>query len=165
MATDPATQPASGVEAVSSRLADDLLTLDKELGEVDLLITQATTEAARHETRRSAAEEKLASLPEHTDVKDRLEQANAMIALTRRAALMETQVEVLEGKRRALARYRDAIADYLRTLQGIDPTAGAEGGTDPMRRWRPRSRACSWARRRTCGVRSPGRCTTGRHRA
>jgi len=30
-----------------------------------------------------------------------------------------------------IARYRDAIADYLRTLQGIDPTAGAEGGTDP----------------------------------
>ena len=131
MATDPASRPASGVEALSSRLADDLLTLDKELGEIDLLVTQATTESARHETRRSAAEDKLASLPEHTDVKDRLEQANAMITLTRRAALMETQVEVLEGKRRALARYRDAIADYLRALRGVDPTAGPDGGTDP----------------------------------
>jgi two-component system sensor histidine kinase DegS len=131
MATDPATQPASGVEALSTRLADDLLLLDKELGEVDLLVTQATTEAGRHETRRTAAADKFASLPEHADVNDRLEQANALITLTKRAALMETQVEVLEGKRRALARYRDAIADYLRALEGVDPTAGPDGRPDP----------------------------------
>lgn len=131
MATDPATRTASGVEALSSRLADDLLTLDKELGEVDLLVTQAATEAARHETRREAAAEKLASLPEHHDVKDRLEQASALITLTKRAALMETQVEVLGGKRRALARYRDAIADYLGVLEGVDATIGPDGRTDP----------------------------------
>src|SRR3954471_21090974 len=131
MATDPATRTASGVEALSSRLADDLLTLDKELGEVDLLVTQAATEAARHETRREAAAEKFASLPEHHDVKDRLEQASALITLTKRAALMETQVEVLGGKRRALARYRDAIADYLGVLEGVDATIGPDGRTDP----------------------------------
>jgi two-component system, NarL family, sensor histidine kinase DegS len=129
MATDPATKPASGVEALSSRLAGDLVTLDKELGEIDLLITQASTEAGRHETRRVAAADKFDSLPEHTDVKDRQEQATALITLTRRAALMETQVEVLEGKRRALARYRDAIADYVLALEGVDATTTSGGGT------------------------------------
>ena len=44
-----------GVKGLSSRLADDLLTLDKELGEIDLLISQARTEAGRHESRREAA--------------------------------------------------------------------------------------------------------------
>jgi len=131
MATDPATRPASGVEALSTRLGNDLLTLDKELEEIDLLVSQATAEAGRHETRRAAASDKLAGLPEHTDVKDRLEQASALITLTKRAALMETQVEVLEGKRRALARYRDAIADYLRALEGVDTTVGSDGGADP----------------------------------
>ena len=34
-----------------------------------------------------------------------------LVLLTKRAALMESQVDVLEGKRRALGRYRDALAD------------------------------------------------------
>jgi two-component system sensor histidine kinase DegS len=134
MSTDPATRPASGVEALSARLAEDLLTLDKELEEIDLLISQARTEAGRHETRREAAAGKLAGLPEHTDPRDRVEQANALIALTQRAGLMETQVEVLDGKRRAIARYRDAIADYIGALEGVDPnaTVGAADTDAPM---------------------------------
>ena len=72
MATDPATRPASGVEALSARLADDLLLLDKELSEIDLLISQAKTEAGRHETRREAAAGKLAGMPDHADTRDRL---------------------------------------------------------------------------------------------
>ena len=134
MATDPATRPATGVEALSARLADDLLTLDKELGEIDLLISQARTEAGRHETRREAAAGKLASTPEYGDPKDRLEQSTALIALTQRAALMQTQVEVLDGKRRVLARYRDAIAEYVLALEGVDPSkAGGSGEADaPM---------------------------------
>jgi two-component system, NarL family, sensor histidine kinase DegS len=130
MATDPATQAASGVGAMSTRLADDLLTLDKELSEIDLLIAQATTEAGRHETRRVAAADRFATLPDNADVRDRLEQANALITLTKRAALMETQVEVLDGKRRALARYRDAVADYIQALEGVDASAGGDRGTD-----------------------------------
>ena len=114
MANDTATRPTRGIEAFSTRLADDLITLDKELGEIDLLITQARTEAARHEGRRSTAADKLAAFPGGTDVNDRLEQTTALVALTKRAALMETQVDVLEGKRRALARYRDAVAGYHR---------------------------------------------------
>ncbi len=133
MANDIATQPAA-IEAFSTRLADDLITLDKELGEIDLLVTQARAEAARHEGRRSTAADKLASFPGGTDVNDRLEQATALVTLTKRAALMETQVDVLEGKRRALARYRDAVAGYLDQLTGdAAASAAGAGGTDaPM---------------------------------
>jgi two-component system sensor histidine kinase DegS len=136
MANDTATQPASGVEALSTRLADDLITLDRELSEVDLLVAQAKAEAIRHEGRRSTAADKLAGLPQGHDVHDRLEQATALVTLTKRAALMETQVEVLDGKRRALARYRDAVAGYIDALAGVDPTASSgtseEAGDAPM---------------------------------
>jgi two-component system, NarL family, sensor histidine kinase DegS len=135
MANDIATQPA-GIESFSTRLADDLITLDKELEEIDLLITQATAEAARHDGRRTTAADKLAALPDGTDVNDRLEQTTALVTLTKRAALMETQVEVLEGKRRTLARYRDAVAGYVDELAGRDAAAdaavsGVDGPMDP----------------------------------
>jgi two-component system sensor histidine kinase DegS len=131
MAHDVASGPASPVAALSTRLADDLVTLDKELGEIDLLINQATVEAGRHESKRSAAAEKLEGMPIGGDPKDRLDQATALIALTRRAALMQTQVEVLEGKRRALARYRDGLGAYIDILAGIDPDAPpSSGGAD-----------------------------------
>jgi two-component system sensor histidine kinase DegS len=131
MAHDVASGPASPVAALSTRLADDLVTLDKELGEIDLLINQATVEAGRHESKRSAAAEKLEGMPIGGDATDRLDQANALIALTRRAALMQTQVEVLEGKRRALARYRDGLSAYIDILAGIDPDAPpSSGGAD-----------------------------------
>jgi two-component system sensor histidine kinase DegS len=134
MANDTATQPASGIDALSARLADDLLTLDKELGEVDLLITQARAEAARHEGRRSAAADKLGGLPTSTDVTERLDQTTALVGLTKRAALMETQVEVLDGKRRALARYRDSVAGYIDavTVIAAGGISGADGGGEPM---------------------------------
>ncbi len=135
MANDTATQPTSGVDALSTRLADDLLTLDKELDEVDLLISQAKTEAARHEARRTAATDKLAGLTGSSDVSERLEQTTALVGLSKRAALMETQVEVLDGKRRALARYRDAVVSYIDALSGVeaDAAGGGEGGGDePM---------------------------------
>ena len=135
MANDAATKPATGLDALAIRLADDLLTLDKELGEVDLLISQARTEATRHEARRSSAADKLGGLPSFADVNDRLEQTTALVGLTKRSALMETQVEVLDGKRRALARYRDAVADYLAALQAAgDHAVGGVGraGDEPM---------------------------------
>jgi two-component system, NarL family, sensor histidine kinase DegS len=134
MANDTATTPATGLDALASRLADDLLTLDKELTEVDLLVSQAKAEAARHEARRSSVADKLSGLPSSADVNDRLEQTTALIGLTKRSALMETQVEVLDGKRRALARYRDAVADYLEVLRAADAPVGGVGGAgdEPM---------------------------------
>jgi hypothetical protein len=148
---------------LSARLADDLLLLDKELSEIDLLISQAKTEAGRHETRREAAAGKLAGMPDHADTRDRLEQSTALIMLTQRAALMQTQVEVLDGKRRAIARYRDAIAEYLLALEGADATATGSGTL--TRRWTRPWPGCSWGPRKTCVARSRARCTTGPRRA
>src|SRR4051794_35574347 len=110
-----------------SRLRDDLLALDSELTEVDLLITQARTEAARHEARRVTASDKLAATPPEADLDARLETATALVTLTKRAALMETQVDVLEGKRRALARYRDAVASYIE-MSGAGEAGAVPGG-------------------------------------
>ena len=53
--------PATSLPELSGRMADDLAHLDAELAEVDLLVVQAKTEAARHESRRVAAAEKLAT--------------------------------------------------------------------------------------------------------
>ena len=53
--------------------------------------------------------------------------------LTKRAALMESQVDVLEGKRRALDRYRDALATYAEALTafGDVPLAQRSAKTAP----------------------------------
>ena len=60
--------PATSLPELSGRMADDLAHLDAELGEVDLLVAQAKTEAARHESRRVAAAEKLATAIVDRDV-------------------------------------------------------------------------------------------------
>ena len=103
---------------LADRFADDLAQLDKELGEIDLLVAQAKAEAARHETRRNSAAEKLAALAADA-VPERLELTTNLVTLTQRSALMDTQVDVLEGKRRALARYRDALAGYIEAAGGV----------------------------------------------
>ena len=121
--TDPVpTAPAATIGDLSGRLADDLLKLDGELTEVDQLITQAKSEATRHEGRRAAAAEKFEALTPAGDPKERLDQTTSLVTLTKRAALMETQVDVLEGKRRALARYRDALVEYLAAMGALDPS-------------------------------------------
>ena len=132
MPNDTATTAASGIDALSTRLGDDLVTLSKELDEIDLLINQAKNEAARHETKRSIAADKFETLTSSSDITNRLEQATALIAMTKRAALMETQVEVLEGKRRTLARYRDGLADYVQALAAVDPSSLSGDATDDL---------------------------------
>ena len=121
--TDTASSPPpASLAEVSARMADELARLDVELGEVDLLVTQARTEAARHETRRAAGADKvteaLAADPSGASADPAVAaDLNAqLVLLTKRAALMESQVEVLEGKRRALGRYREALALYVDEL-------------------------------------------------
>jgi two-component system sensor histidine kinase DegS len=130
--TDPAsTAPAPTLGDLSGRLADDLVRLDGELAEVDQLVTQARSEATRHEGRRVAAAEKFAALTPEGDPKERLDQTASLVTLTKRAALMESQVDVLEGKRRALARYRDALVEYLAGMSGLDPATALPAGASP----------------------------------
>ena len=132
--------PPPDLGGFTTRLGDDLVLLDGELHEVDILIVQARTEAARHETRRTTTSDKLATIPADGDVKERLDLATSLVMLTKRAALMDSQVDVLEGKRRALGRYRDAVASYLEAATRLDPNAIAsipimatlEPGAEPV---------------------------------
>jgi len=120
----PATAPPTSLPELTGRMADELTHLDTELGEVDLLIAQARTEATRHETRRVAAAEKITtaaaaatSAGTTIDPGVAADLNTQLVLLTKRAALMESQVDVLEGKRRALGRYRDALAVYVEGLK------------------------------------------------
>jgi two-component system sensor histidine kinase DegS len=115
--------PPASLSDLSRRMADELAHLDTELDEVDLLATQAKTEAERHETRRVAMIDKLAAANAAAETAGATIEPSVaadlnaqLVLLTKRAALMETQVDVLEGKRRALGRYRDALAANLDAL-------------------------------------------------
>ena len=137
----PPPLPATSLPELSGRMADESGQLDKELAEVDLLIAQATTEAARHETRRATAADKLkAAVAASTAAGSADPPTNdlsaQLVLLTKRAALMESQVDVLEGKRRALGRYREAVGQYAEALEGFGdipiragPATGKARGT------------------------------------
>ena len=119
--------PPPETVALPDRLAEDLAAVDKELAEIDLLVAQATAEAGRHEARRAQAAEKV--------TKDGgVEPYEQLLTLTKRAALMETQVEVLEGKKRALTRYRDALTEYVDASRDADSAnpAGAGSGASQL---------------------------------
>jgi len=112
--TTPADQPPATGEALAARLVSDVATLDRELAEIDMLVGQARGEAGRHEQKRAQAAEKLG------EAKDPAEAYAQLVQLTRRAVLMEAQVDLLDGKRRALARHREAIAEVADTVGGLD---------------------------------------------
>src|SRR6476620_10329289 len=118
-------QPLEG-EALGTRRATDIATLDRELTEIDMLVGQARTESARHEQKRVQAADKL------SEAKDPAEAYAQALLLTRRAALMEAQVDILDGKRRALARHRDAIAAIADQVGGLDITIVAGDAPGPV---------------------------------
>jgi hypothetical protein len=53
------------------------------------------------------------------------------MTLTRRAALMEAQVDVLEGKRKTLTRFRDSLARHANTVEEHSRTGFTPGPVDP----------------------------------
>lgn len=115
----------------------EALEVQGEVDEIELLINQARTEASRHEARRTAAAEKLAMGAERLAAnagitpKELAELANQLVAVSRRAALMEAQVDLLEGKRRSAVRLGEAIlahAAMARELAGLpDGASGPKG--------------------------------------
>ncbi|MBA2719582.1 MAG: hypothetical protein H0U52_10125 [Chloroflexi bacterium] len=109
---------------LAGRLAADIATLDGELTEIEMLVAQAASEAGRHEQKRVQAAEKLSSsinLPPED-----LASLNAqLVLLTRRASVMESQVDVLEGKRKTLARYRVSLRELAELYGADDPNPGA----------------------------------------
>ena len=118
----PAPPVLLSLPELSARLAQEVERLDSELGEVDLLVAQVSTEAARHEARRSTAADKLTVLAKEGEKTELGELSIQVASLTKRAALMESQVEVLEGKRRALARHRESVSAYADIVAAMDPT-------------------------------------------
>jgi two-component system sensor histidine kinase DegS len=134
VAAAPAEAPLDGVIAdgevtsaadIAARLAASAAAMQGEVDEIDLLINQAKTEAARHETRRSAAAEKLSMAGERlvasgtSGGKDLAELASQLVAVARKAALMEAQVDLLEGKRKSAIRLHEALAAHAEQAKAV----------------------------------------------
>jgi two-component system sensor histidine kinase DegS len=101
------TEASPTIDVVATEVAN----LERELSEIEMLIAQARTEAERHENKRTQAAEKLSALSERQpEQRELVDLATQVATLTRRAAMMESQVEVLEGKRKTLTRFRDSLA-------------------------------------------------------
>jgi len=103
----------------------DLLT--REIGEIELLVQQARAEASRHEQKRVHTVDKLRTLPsvgKEAEVSDLNEQ---LVAVTRRSAIMESQVDVLEGKLKILGRFRESLRHY-----GTELDRASLGGAMPQ---------------------------------
>jgi two-component system, NarL family, sensor histidine kinase DegS len=117
---------------LATRLELELHGLDGEMAEIEMLVAQATTEAVRHE--RAQAADRLAS-GANLPPEDLIALYAQLVTLTRRASVMEAQVDVLEGKRKTLARLRDTLADLSAHYGGAPRlTAGEADGGAPMSR-------------------------------
>ncbi len=115
--TDTASAPPA--PTLREAIAAEAATLERELTEIDMLIVQVKQESARHEQKRAQAADRLAGF---AGVPKDVTDLGAQVAtLTRRAALMESQVEVLEGKRKALTRFRDALARHAESADAEAP--------------------------------------------
>ncbi len=121
-ATDP--QPLALPE-IAERIRREVDALTKEIGEIDLLVQQARSEAGRHETKRSQAVDKLKATPGYNGASDAGQQTEQLLALTRRSAIMDAQVDILDGKSKILGRYRDSLANLGAELDRASTGGGA----------------------------------------
>ena len=118
--------------------------MQSEIDEIELLINQAKTEAARHETRRQTAADKLAQAAERLAIaaggtassKEVADLANQLVNVARKAALMEAQIDLLEGKRKSVGRLHASILEHaqnvrsLAGIQGLPKADGDDGAAD-----------------------------------
>ena len=129
-ATDAGPDVAAGLAGdLGGRLAAEIEALDRELTEIEMLVAQAQTEAARHEQRRAQAADKLAAAV-NLPAPDLATLNAQLVSLTRRTAVMESQVEVLAGKRKTLGRFRDRLVELGEAYGGAvpaGPTARSSG--------------------------------------
>lgn len=121
-------------EQLAGRLVAEAAVVQSEIDEIELLINQAKTEAARHESRRTTAADKLAAAADKLALaaggtsKEVADLANQLVNVARKAALMEAQIDLLEGKRKSVARLHSSIlahAREIRELAGL-PTDGSD---------------------------------------
>ena len=139
-APDHDSSAAAGSDGdLAARLVTEISSLDRELTEIEMLIAQAQSEATRHEQRRVQTTEKLATAT-NLPAADVAALNTQLVALTRRASVMESQVDVLEGKRKTLARFRDSLLELAEVYGAALPVEGAarltagEGAGSPMSR-------------------------------
>ena len=112
MAIDPLPLPLLEI-AERARREVDLLT--REIGEIELLVNQDRTEASRHEQKRAQAADKLRPSGKQSEGGDQ-DQLDQLLALTKRSAIMEAQVDILEGKLKILSRFRESLRRYSAEL-------------------------------------------------
>lgn len=107
-----------------TELEHEQATLQRELTEIDLLLRQAGSEARRHEERRTQAEERLTALDNdpRADRAALMEARAQLLSQTRRQTMMEGQLEVLQGKQRALQRFRQRL-DQIVPARWVGATA------------------------------------------
>jgi two-component system sensor histidine kinase DegS len=125
--SSPATSTTGDAGNLAARLSAEIASLDNELTEIAMLVAQAQSEATRHEQRRIQTTEKLAS-GTNLPVADVAALNTQLVSLTRRAAVMEAQVDVLEGKRKTLGRFRDSLLEIAERYGGITPADSGPGG-------------------------------------
>jgi len=147
-------EPSDGGEIpvgdLGIRLEAELVGVDSELAEIEMLGSQARTEAGRHEQNRVQTTEKLTA-GVNMPAEDLVALSTQLVTLTRRAAVMEAQVDLLEGKRKTLGRFRDMLVElatvYGGTAASVPLLTAGEGaeGSAPMSRiaWLTRTRTSS----------------------
>ena len=111
MAIDPLPLPLLEIAERARREVD---LLSREIGEIEVLVNQARTEASRHEQKRAQAAEK--GRGSSKDAEAGGEEADQLITLTKRSAIMEAQVDILEGKLKILSRFRESLRRYSSEL-------------------------------------------------
>jgi len=131
--TEPEPGPALDPGGFADRIGMELATLDAELTEIELLVQQARSEADRHEMKRGQTADRVATLrsaatPNPVDL---TEATSQLVQLTRRAVMMESQVDVLQGKLKALARYREALERYGSDLRDVAASGGWTAPSGP----------------------------------
>ncbi len=130
MTSDDATRSGA---TLAELLASNIEAINKELAEIEMLANQVKNEAGRHEQRRAAAAEKVAGATGSPASKDLVATFNQLITLTKRAALMEAQAELLEAKSKSLARQRAALLSFGEIAIGMsgDATAALDHAAAP----------------------------------
>jgi two-component system, NarL family, sensor histidine kinase DegS len=125
-ATDNPAEEQGPIDDLVSELQAESEQLARELEEIELLLQQARTEAERHESRRVQAAERLTALDADSRVTptDLREARDQLLTQARRAVLMQAQIEVLEGKHRALQRFARHVEAMLPRVTGLtaDPS-------------------------------------------
>ncbi len=112
MAIDPLPLP---LLEIAERARREVELLTREIGEIEMLVNQARTEATRHEQKRAQAAERAKPGGSGSEGDDD-DQSEQLVALTKRSAIMEAQVDILEGKLKILSRFRESLRRYSAEL-------------------------------------------------